>query len=778
MDDAAVFSVYKELERLITEEVHTALSEASSRGLEAISATKNYVPSPALIRRMVLNAVQSVRMLDNNLNPNNTVSETSSDLAQWECLISTLASHHFNYFDSKKRVFDMPSGQLPVHEEECKRQICRDTHEIEDTLHETLHNRVARHDVHQYAQYHRPAVPQLPLDSSLNESHVLPRHSSQIESLPAELQDLILSYLTPVELYHTRTVSRKFQVMCLAPTLWTSLDLSFIRNKRLLTDQLLTVLLTRHRAIRRLVLRGVNDVLTGHCFLTLAAYHVTLPNLREITCHHCTALQGGVLLRGLAKTCPNLSTLDLDGSCSLNDEHLRLLCASVPQLTKLSLRTQSDNLIAVLAIMQRQFTSRVPRNITLTGVTQMIALGVLQLRHLRLKLTEISGDLFGNLVRSMPHLESLAVSQDIAFKVNGTYLQTLAHTAEHTAWTDLKRLTLEGDVFTDQFLSSLLPLAPQLQRLTLIDCNITNRALEVIVQQLPKIANLRIEGAHPTFITEQGLTFLLSNCHSLHSLQISAALNTSHFITASERHNRWRHLIATDRSSDTKTGVTTLHKIISEYSEDHLPLDGGSKIRISADLLMSPKSNLQHLLLNHVTLTDQALAALLRHAPNLRSLSLVSTVITCTASPLEIPRTGLQSLTLVDIALADHVLFALLNSVPSVQSLCLYFVSCSVTAPHQFAATSSEPWLNLRRVILGRWQALNDTLLSVLLSRVTRLECLELIDLLVPLSLNTLAQVLAPHSDSFRALVLNHCTELDQSVVRNRFDPNLAITFM
>jgi hypothetical protein len=32
MDDAAVFSVYKELERLITEEVHTALSEASSRG--------------------------------------------------------------------------------------------------------------------------------------------------------------------------------------------------------------------------------------------------------------------------------------------------------------------------------------------------------------------------------------------------------------------------------------------------------------------------------------------------------------------------------------------------------------------------------------------------------------------------------------------------------------------------------------------------------------------------------------------------------------------------
>ncbi len=391
----------------------------------------------------------------------------------------------------------------------------------------------------------------------------------------------------------------------------------------------------------------------------------------------------------------------------------------------------------------------------------------------------MTGDLFGNLVRSMPHLESLAVSQDIAFKVNGTYLKTLEHSTQHTAWSDLKRLTLEGDVFTDQFLASLLPLAPQLQRLNLIDCNITDRALEVIVQQLPKIASLCIEGVHPTFITEQGLTHLLSNCHSLHSVQISAALNTSHFITASERHNRWRQLIAADRAaSDTMTGVTKLHKIISEFSEDHLPLDGGSKIRINSDLLMSPKPNLHHVLLNHVTITDQALAALLRHAPNLRSLSLVSTVITGTASPLEIPRTGLQSLTLVDIALSDHVLHALLNSVPLVQSLCLYFVACPVTVPLHGTATSAEPWLNLRRVILGRWQSLNDTLLAALLARVSRLECLELIDLLVPLSLNTLAQVLSAHRDSFRALVLNHCTELDQSVVRSRFDPNLAITFM
>ncbi len=381
----------------------------------------------------------------------------------------------------------------------------------------------------------------------------------------------------------------------------------------------------------------------------------------------------------------------------------------------------------------------------------------------------------------MPHLESLSVSQDITFKVNGTYLKSLDHVSERESWPDLRRLTLAGDIFTDQFLASLLPLAPHLQRLTLIDCNITDLALETIVQQLPKIASLRIEGVHPPFITEQGLTHLLSNCHLLDSVQISAALNTSHFIAASARHNRWRHLIASDKWTGVDmltSGTTALHKIISEYSEDHLPLEGGSKIRIAADLLMTPKLNLRHLQLNHVMITDQALAALLRHAPHLRSLSLVSTVIVNTAESLDMPCPGLRALALVDAALDDHVLRALLRGVPDLESLCLYYLSCPLTTPHSLAATSSPPWVNLRRVILGRWRSLNDTSLSTLLSRVTRLECLELIDLLVPLSLGALAQTLAPHRDSFRALVLNHCSELDQQVVRSRLDPHLAITFM
>jgi len=394
---------------------------------------------------------------------------------------------------------------------------------------------------------------------------------------------------------------------------------------------------------------------------------------------------------------------------------------------------------------------------------------------------KLAGDLFANLVRSLPHLESLSISQDITFKVNDTFLKSLCHTTERESLPELRRLTLAGDIFTDQFLHSLLPLVPHLRTLTLIDCNITDLALEIIVQQLPKIASLRIEGAHPSFITEQGLTHLLSNCQLLDSVQISAALNTNHFIATSSRQDRWRHPSDGDKltGADVLTnGTSCLHEIISEYSEDYLPLEAGSKIRIATDLLATPKPNLRHLQLNHVTITDRALVALLRHVPHLRSLSLVSAVIVDTASPLDVPCTGLQCLALIDVVLEDHVLRALLHSVPDIQSLCLYYLSCPFTTPHCLAATSSQPWVNLRRVILGRWQSLNDTVLATLLSRVTRLECLELIDLLVPLSLIILVQTLALHNDSLRTLVLNHCSELDQQVVRSRLGPHLTITFM
>jgi hypothetical protein len=333
-------------------------------------------------------------------------------------------------------------------------------------------------------------------------------------------------------------------------------------------------------------------------------------------------------------------------------------------------------------------------------------------------------------------------------------------------------------VFTDQFLASLLPLAPHLQRLTLLDCNITDRALEVIAQQLPNLGQLSIEGVHPTFITERGLTHVLSTCQ-LHSVQISAALSTCHFITSSERHNRWSQLIATDVDEGAPlTGVTALHKIISNYSEDQfrLPIDGGAKIRINSDLLMSSKPHLQHVMLNHVEITDQALVALLRHAPQLRTLSLISAVIKSTTSQLELTAAALESLALVDVALADHVLVRLLSGVPQLRSLCLYHLDCPVLAPLSFVAPGSLP--HVSRVILGRWRSLDDTLLATLLARTQRVECLELLDLLVPLSLTALHQALVAHHDSFRALVLNHCSALDQRIVRSRFDPNLVVTFM